>query len=66
MVWVCLGTHISDLHIVSNTANLEALFWDFVLLVGPPAATMPFLKRYVDDPDKRKRLWNKLFYRPYQ
>lgn len=55
--------HISDLHIVSNTANLEAVFWDFLLLVGPPAAAMPFLKPYLDDPEKRKQLWKTLFYR---
>lgn len=54
--------HISDLHIVSNSANLKTAFWDFVLLAGPPVAVMPFLKPYLEDPEKRENLWKKLLY----
>ena len=52
--------HISDLHIVSNTATLQSVFWDFALLAGPPAAAMPFLKPYLEDAAKREELWRKL------
>ena len=54
--------HISDLHIVDNTATLKSVFWDFILLAGPATALTPFLKPYLDDPAKREELWKKLVY----
>ncbi|HPQ72008.1 MAG TPA: metallophosphoesterase [bacterium] len=54
--------HISDLHITSNSSNLKTAFWDFVLLAGPPAALVPILRPYIEDPQKRENLWKKLIY----
>lgn len=54
--------HISDLHIVDNAATLKSVFWDFILLAGPPAALVPVLKPHLDDPAKREEIWKKLLY----
>ena len=54
--------HISDLHIASNSANFQSLAWDFALLAGPPAIAAPFLRPYLEDPDKRDELLKTLLY----
>ena len=55
--------HLSDIHVYDASQNLRGVFWDFVLLSGPPTAVLVKLRPILEDPERRERLNRLLFYR---
>ena len=55
--------HLSDIHVYDSGQNIRSIFWDFVLLSGPPAAVLFALRPVLEDPERRDRLNRLLFYR---
>jgi 3',5'-cyclic AMP phosphodiesterase CpdA len=55
--------HISDIHVYDAGQNIRSVFWDFVLLSGPPIAVLVALRPILEDPERRDRLTRLLFYR---